>query len=105
MKTIGFIDYYISEWHANNYPAWIKEASEKMGEDFVVKYAWAEEYVSPVDGKNTDEWCKKFGVEKCETIEDLCEKADYILILAPSVNNFCRSVLICISTVLVSPSK
>lgn len=84
MKTIGFIDYYISEWHANNYPQWIKEASEKMGEDFVVKYAWAEEYVSLFDGKNTDEWCSKFGVEKCDTIEELCEKADYILILSPS---------------------
>ena len=84
MKTIGFVDYYISEWHANNYPAWIKQASEKMGEDFVVKYAWAEKYVSPVDGRNTDEWCEKFGVEKCETLEELCEKADYILVLAPS---------------------
>ena len=84
MKTIGFVDYYISEWHANNYPEWIKQVSEKLGEDFVVKYAWAEEYVSPVDGRNTDEWCKEFGVEKCQTIEELCEKADYILVLAPS---------------------
>ena len=84
MKTIGFVDFYISEWHANNYPAWIKAASEKMGEDFVVKYAWAEEYVSPVDGRNTDEWCEAFGVEKCETIDELCQKADYILVLAPS---------------------
>ena len=24
MKTIGFIDYYLDEWHANNYPAWIR---------------------------------------------------------------------------------
>ena len=84
MKTIGFIDYYLSEWHANNYPAWIKEISKKIGEDFVVQYAWAEEYVSPVDGINTDEWCEKFGVEKCETMEELCQKADYIVILAPS---------------------
>ena len=84
MKTIGFVDYYISEWHANHYPAWIKEASERMGEDFAVRYAWAEEYVSPVDGRNTDEWCQVFGVERCESIEALCEKADYILILAPS---------------------
>ncbi len=84
MKTIGFIDFYLSEWHANNYPAWIKEAGEKMGEEFVVKYAWAEEYISPVDGRNTDEWCEAFGVEKCETLEELCEKADYILVLAPS---------------------
>ena len=84
MKTIGFIDFYLSEWHANNYPNWIREACEKTGDDFVVKYAWAEQYVSPVDGRNTDEWCKEFGVEKCETIEEVCEKADYILVLAPS---------------------
>lgn len=84
MKTIGFIDYYISEWHANNYPEWIKEICEKEGKDFCIKYAWAEEYVSPVDGRNTDEWCKEFGVERCETIEELCEKCDYILILSPS---------------------
>ena len=50
MKKIGFVDYYISEWHANNYPAWIKSACEELGADYQVAYAWAEEYVSPVDG-------------------------------------------------------
>lgn len=84
MKTIGFVDYYISEWHANNYPAWIKKASEELGEEFEVKYAWAEKNVSEVDGRTTDEWCKAFGVEKCATIEELCEKSDFILVLAPS---------------------
>ena len=84
MKTIGLVDYYISEWHANNYPKWIKEICEEQGEDIVIKYAWAEEYVSKVDGKNTDEWCKEFNVEKCDTIKELCDKSDYIMILAPS---------------------
>ena len=83
MKTIGFIDFYLSEWHANNYPNWIKEACKETGDDFVVKYAWAEQYVSP-DGRNTDEWCRDFGVEKCDTIQELCEKSDYIIILSPS---------------------
>lgn len=84
MKTIGFVDHYISEWHANNYPAWIKSACEKLGVELEVGYVWAEKYVSPVDGRNTDEWCAEFGVKKCETLEELCEKADYILVLAPS---------------------
>lgn len=84
MKTIGFEDYYISEWHANNYPGWIKEICEAQGKEFCVKYVWAEEYVSLVDGKNTDEWCEEFGCEKCETLAELCEKCDYILVLAPS---------------------
>lgn len=39
MKTIGFIDYYLSEWHANNYPAWIRQASESLGLDLAVRYA------------------------------------------------------------------
>lgn len=84
MKKIGFIDYYISEWHANNYPVWIKKTCEKTGKDYEVSYAWAELDKSPVDGRTTDEWCKAFGVEKCDTLEELCEKSDYILVLAPS---------------------
>lgn len=84
MKKIGFVDYYISEWHANNYPAWIKMAAEKLGTDFEVAYAWAEKDVSPFDGRTTDAWCSAYGIQKCETIEELCEKSDCIMILAPS---------------------
>lgn len=84
MKKIGFVDYYISEWHANNYPIWIKEACEKSGLDYTVAYAWAEKDISPIDGRNTAEWCKAFGAEKCDTIEELCRKSDVILVLAPS---------------------
>lgn len=84
MKTIGFIDYYISEWHANTYPERIERINRAMGEDFCIKYAYAELDVSPVDGLTTDDWCAKFGAERCFSISELCEKADYILILAPS---------------------
>lgn len=84
MKSIGFVDYYISEWHANNYPAWIKEVCERSGEDLEVKYAYAEQYVSPATGENTDEWCERFGVTKCETLDELCRLSDYIVVLAPS---------------------
>jgi hypothetical protein len=37
-----------------------------------------------VDGISTAEWCEKFGAEKCDTIEELCEKSDVIVILSPS---------------------
>ena len=84
MKKIGFIDLYISEWHANNYPAWIKGVCKEKGLDYEVAYAWAEQDVSAVDGKTTDAWCTENGIEKCNTIEELCEKSDYIVILAPS---------------------
>ena len=84
MKHIGFIDYYLSEWHANNYPAWIREASAKLGVEYEVSYAWAEQDISPVDGVSTDGWCEAMGITRCGTIRELCEKSDVILILAPS---------------------
>ena len=39
MKKIGFIDYYLDEWHANNYPKFIKDA---VGDEFVIAYAYGE---------------------------------------------------------------
>ena len=84
MKKIGFVDYYISEWHANNYPAWIAEAAKSEGVECKLSYAWAELGTSPKDGVTTEEWCEKYGAQKCETIEELCEKSDVIVILAPS---------------------
>ena len=83
MKKIGFVDYYLSEWHANNYPKFIEQICARTGDEYCVAYAWAEKDVSPVDGRNTDEWCKVYGAEKCATIDELCEKSDYIFILAP----------------------
>ena len=84
MKKIGFVDYYISEWHANNYPAWIDEACQNAGLDYKVAYAWAELDTSLIDNVTTDEWCEKFGVERCATLEELCEKSDVIVVLSPS---------------------
>ena len=84
MKTIGFIDLYISEWHAEHYPAWIKEACEELGYEYEEKNGWAEQDVSPTTNENTDDWCARFGVERCATIEELCEKSDFLVILAPS---------------------
>jgi len=83
MKKIGFVDYFISEWHANNYPAWIERISAEMGMEYKVSYCWAEIDTSPVDGVTTNEWCEKFGVQKCATIDELCEKSDVIVILSP----------------------
>lgn len=83
-KKIGFVDYYISEWHANHYPEWIGKANESLGTDYEVAYAWAELDTSPLDGVTTQQWCEKFGAEQCKTIAELCKKSDYIIVLAPS---------------------
>jgi hypothetical protein len=84
MKKIGFIDYYLSEWHANNYPIWMREKIKERGLDLELSYAYGELNESPLDNITTDEWCEKFGMERCDTIEELAEKSDFIVILAPS---------------------
>ena len=79
MKKIGFIDYFLDEWHANNYPAWI--ADERCGGRYKVGYAWAE--TDKPGGLSTSEWCEKFGVERAETQQELIDKSDCIVVLSP----------------------
>lgn len=78
-KKIGFIDYYLDEWHANNYPAWIEKAS---GGAYTVAYAYGE-IDSPLGGKTTAQWCDAMHVERCESIDALIEKSDCIIVLSP----------------------
>ena len=83
MKKIGYVDYFIDEWHSNNYITWIDELCQEKGYDFKVSYAWSE--TDTFEGKmSTDDWCKEKGIERCNSIEELCEKSDYIMILAPA---------------------
>lgn len=84
MKKIGFIDYYLSEWHADNYPKWVDEYSKATGLNYKVCYAYGEVDVSPVDGLTTDEWCKKLNIERAYSIKELVEKSDFVILLAPT---------------------
>lgn len=79
MKKIGFIDYYLDEWHANNYPAWIEANCQATGRQYKLCYAYADR-----DGATTtDAWCRKFGVEKCASAAEVVEKSDCIVVLSP----------------------
>jgi hypothetical protein len=60
----------------------IKAYNEKNGTDYQVKYAWAEMDIP--EGMSTDEWCELHGVIRCNSIKELCEKCDYVVVLAPS---------------------
>ena len=85
MKKIGFVDYYLAEWHADNYPAWMAEVCEKEGLSYEVAYAWAEREDSlAYAGRTSSQWCEEMGVERCATLEELCEKSDEIVVLAPT---------------------
>ena len=79
MLKIGFIDYYLDEWHANQYPAWIKEASQG---EMKVTHAYAM-IDSPKGGLTTDQWCEQFQVKKCETIDEVIAACDALIVLSP----------------------
>lgn len=75
---IGFIDYYLDEWHANNYPGWFREIDPAME----VSYAYAV-IDSPKGGMTTDEWCAKNKVQRCFSIDELVKSSDVITVLSP----------------------
>lgn len=83
MKKIGFIDNFLSEWHANNYPDMIRNNPKAQEAGLDVCYAYAKTDASPYDGVTTDEWCNAHRVEKCNSVEELVEKSDYIVVLSP----------------------
>ena len=79
MKTIGFIDYELDNWHANNYPEMIRNAS---GGEWKVAYAWG--YQDAAGGMSSVEWAKKFGVELCKTEDEVIAKSDRLIVLSPN---------------------
>lgn len=79
MKKIGFIDYFLDEWHANNYPNWIRNAS---GGSMEVAYAYG--MMDAEQGLSNAAWCERHGVTLLHTIEDVIEKSDYLIVLSPN---------------------
>lgn len=78
MKKIGFIDYFLDEYHANNYPQWIR--ATKRGYD--VAMAWEE--VTRKKGKPLRVWCEEHRVEPTDDVEKVVESCDFLVVLAPS---------------------
>jgi hypothetical protein len=78
MKKIGFIDYFLDEWHAEKYPEWIEKASAgKMK----VAYAYGK---TNIEGKlSNSDWCEKKGIQLLDSIEAVVEQSDYLIVLSP----------------------
>ncbi len=79
MIKAGFIDYYLNEWHANNYPLWLREQAESRGLDLDLGYAWAE----TENEVSTDQWCKKYQMKRMASPEALVECCDVVIVLSP----------------------
>ena len=79
MFSIGFIDYFLDEWHANNFPGWIRELS---GGAMAVTHAYAM-IDSPKGGRGTVKWCDDMGIQRCDTIEEAIAHCDGLIVLSP----------------------
>jgi hypothetical protein len=66
MKKIGFIDYFLDEWHANNYPSWIRDNCAANGRDLELAYAWAD--IDKAGGISTEAWCGKYGIQMLSSL-------------------------------------
>ncbi len=79
MLKIGFIDYYLDEWHANNYPEMLKKFSDG---EMAVTYVYA--YTDPPQGRiSNEEWVRRYEVERLDTVQEVVEKSDCIIVLSP----------------------
>lgn len=78
MKKIGFIDYYLDEWHANTYPEWIRQATSG---DMQVCYAYGK--ADAPHGMDNASWSRQQGVELLGSIADVVAASDYLVVLSP----------------------
>jgi len=78
---IGFIDYYLDEWHANNFPAFMKAA---CGDKVKVTRAYAQIDSPEPGGRTSAQWSKDMGIPLCDTIEEVVEKSDALIVLSPN---------------------
>ena len=76
---LGFIDYFIDEWHANNYPKWIRESA--LADRFEIALAW--QAVQPEGKKTLREWCETHRVGAAESLEQVVTECDALVVLSP----------------------
>lgn len=79
MKKIGFIDAFIDNWHADNYPGFI--AASKFGGEFTVALAWAES--DPAGKKPLADWCRDMEIGRARSLEEVVETCDALVVLSP----------------------
>ena len=80
MKRIGLIDYYINEWHALNYPTFLENVKGEIDKEYEITDFYAE-----IDHPDfsSDEYERKYKIHRCSSLEELCNKCDYLMVLYP----------------------
>lgn len=69
MESIGIIDYYLDEWHANNYPEMIRNLSRG---EVQIRLAWAKR--DSDHGLTNSQWSEKYQVALAVSGEEVAQK-------------------------------
>jgi hypothetical protein len=78
MKRIGVIDYFLDQYHAEHYPAWIAAAS---GGGLRVACAWA--MADKPGGRTNKQCCERLGIELCDRPQEVIENSDCLIVMSP----------------------
>ena len=78
MRRIGFIDRHLNNFHSNLYVKLIREGKHKDEFDVVLAYGDAQ-----LDGTDTAGWCRQHGVRAAESVQQVVDGCDNLIILSP----------------------
>ena len=75
---IGLIDYFLDQYHADNYPKWIKKASDGQLE---VTCAYAK--TDKPGGKTNAAFCREQGITLLPDIASVIDRSDCLIVMSP----------------------
>ena len=82
MLKIGFADYYLNNWHADNYPQFLREVIARFGYDARVTHAFGILDAPPQGGLTTAQWCAQRNIVPAASMDQLVEEVDAIMVIA-----------------------
>ena len=82
MLKIGMVDHYLDEWHATHYPDLLRAefAAQKLDMELSMAYG----FIDKPDGMTSAEWSRQQKVPLASSLEELSEKCDAVMVMAPS---------------------
>lgn len=80
MLRIGFVDAYLDNWHANEYPGFLRKAIADGAYDAEVTMAWG--MGDAPGGVTNAEWCARRNIRLADSLESLIGQVDAMLVIA-----------------------
>lgn len=82
MLKIGLADYYLNNWHADHYPGFLRDVIARYGYDARVTHAFGIHNAPPEGGLSTVQWCAQRNICPTESMEQLVDSVDAIMVIA-----------------------